>query len=641
ISMSVVQRGMENYKNVMASPSKPAWKSLCQPDSTESGIVEDDSDLEEVEESFERYDPKVILPSSLPEVESITNMKFDPTAQINGPSDLYQHPDGNVKTRVRPHFRHLFEHSASSSFFAYIPVYYWVEVLHQTNKAMRAHELEKKLSTNKPFTLQELMTFLGILFFMKLVVKGEHANYWGRQIEDCIVGGNHTGLDKVMALSRFKLLRQHFCFRHVPKAARAAMDPVRRIRPLLNMLKITEGKYVEVGRDVSLDEASVASKTKYGRRLIMFNPMKPGGKYHFRVYTLCCATTWIAINFRVHCASDLSDRLQGVVSKETIEALRQELDELSTVRSQVMEVVRPLYHTNRVINADNYYMSVQLLAALRVKGLYGRGTIRGNSLHFPHHVVLKKKECRRGQYRQALSVAHEMVAVAWYDSAVVKMVSNADKSSETVLTRRVGSQLQPFPAPLRVSEYNTNMQGVDRLDQLRERFSLADGHTFKKWYKKLGMAFVDIARVNAYMTRKLTIDVTRDRDPHRSFVAELAEEQISGKWMEAPSDRRMFYSARGESGVAAAVEASAMWHCGGVEPSTMSSPQKSCVALNSKQIFGDKMRRRHCVVCRWEDRFPTVVTDHCTLHGVSLCQIVHTTAAKPYFCQQPTWTCWE
>ncbi|KAE8875633.1 hypothetical protein PF003_g40234 [Phytophthora fragariae] len=164
ISMSVVQRGMENYKNVMASPSKPAWKSLCQPDSTESGIVEDDSDWEEVDDSFERYDPEVVLPSSLPEVESITNMKFDPDAQIDGPTDLYQHPDGNVKTRVRPHFRHLFEHSAASSFFAYIPVYYWVEVLHQTNTAMRAHELEKKLSTSKPFPLQELMTFLGILF---------------------------------------------------------------------------------------------------------------------------------------------------------------------------------------------------------------------------------------------------------------------------------------------------------------------------------------------------------------------------------------------------------------------------------------------------------------------------------------------
>eukprot|EP00644_Phytophthora_capsici_P005336 jgi/Phyca11/96520/e_gw1.1.1744.1 len=78
----------------------------------------------------------------------------------------------------------------------------------------------------------------------------------------------------------------------------------------------------------------------------------------------------------------------------------------------------------------------------------------------------------------------------------------------------------------------------------------------------------------------------------------------------------------------------------GATPVT-SSPQKTCVAVNSKQVFDKQKRRRHCVVCRWEGRFPTVVTDHCTLHGVSLCQIVHTTATKRNFCQQPTWTCWE
>ncbi|POM67609.1 Transposase [Phytophthora palmivora] len=79
-----------------------------------------------------------------------------------------------------------------------------------------------------------------------------------------------------------------------------------------------------------------------------------------------------------------------------------------------------------------------------------------------------------------------------------------------------------------VAQYNTNMQGVDRLDQLRGQFSLADGHTFKKWYKKLGMAIVDVARVNAYMSRTLSIDLEKDRDPHRSFVAQLTEELISG-----------------------------------------------------------------------------------------------------------------
>lgn len=62
------------------------------------------------------------------------------------------------------------------------------------------------------------------------------------------------------------------------------MKQIRRIKSLLNMLKNTGGKDVEIGRDVSLDDVSAACRTKFGRRLIMNNHMKPGGRYHLRIY---------------------------------------------------------------------------------------------------------------------------------------------------------------------------------------------------------------------------------------------------------------------------------------------------------------------------------------------------------------------
>lgn len=731
VGVNVVQRGIENYSNIMNSPTKPAWRTLCRADLSEIEVEEDASDIEEVEESERRqtYNPEVVFPSTMADVESIENMKFDPVAQIPGPSDLYEHSDGTTHTRILPEYRHIFEHSASSAFFAYIPVYFWVEVLHQTNKSMREYERANRITQRPLFTLQELMTFLGILFYMTLVDKGEYANYWGQQVEDRILGGCSVGLDGIMPLARFKLLRKSFCFRAIPRARPPAVvapppvdsmhvpadarqgaqhvgveassvaaasserassdqqqqiaeplsastvplsapssgsanvqtppqpatvtpspsddttikDAIARIRTLVNLLKITGGKYVEIGRDVALDEASIACRSKYGRRLIMYNPMKPGGKYHFRIYMLCCSTTWIGINFRVHCDSDVSHRLHGVATEREIAELRDELEALAVVRGQVMEVVRPLYHSSRIVNADNYYMSVQLLAALQLKGLYGRGTVRVNSMHFPKHVILKKSESTRGSYRQAVSAAHQITAVSWFDSAVVKMVSNADSSTSISLTRRVGSAMQPYPAPACVAEYNKNMQGVDRLDQLRGRFSLADGHSFKKWYKKLAMALLDVARVNAYMSRKLVVDTSKERDPHRSFVTELTYELLSGKWMEAPSDRRMLYtnSASDPSATLNEAAGSAAWACGVRAPDIAASPQKVCIAQSSKQLFAESKKRRQCVVCRWENRFPTVVTDHCTLHNVCLCQLVHKVSSKPYYCQRADWTCWE
>lgn len=91
---------------------------------------------------------------------------------------------------------------------------------------------------------------------------------------------------------------------------------------------------------------------------------------------LCFSTSWIALDYKLHCnRSDIVGRLVGVVSNQERMALQQELVKVGKIRQQVLEVTRPLFGTNRVVNTDNYYSSVQLLQELRVKGLYGRGAI--------------------------------------------------------------------------------------------------------------------------------------------------------------------------------------------------------------------------------------------------------------------------
>ncbi|RAW43583.1 hypothetical protein PC110_g248 [Phytophthora cactorum] len=166
VGINIVQRGIENYSNIMKSPTKPAWRSLCQAERGEIEVEEDASDIEEDTEVEEcrTYSPEVVFPLTMTYVESIDNMKFDPEAQLQAPSDLYEHGDDTSQTRIRPEYRHIFEHSPFSSFFAYIPVYFWVEVLRQTNKEMREYERTNRITQRPLFTLQEMMTFLGVLF---------------------------------------------------------------------------------------------------------------------------------------------------------------------------------------------------------------------------------------------------------------------------------------------------------------------------------------------------------------------------------------------------------------------------------------------------------------------------------------------
>jgi hypothetical protein len=88
----------------------------------------------------------------------------------------------------------------------------------------------------------------------------------------------------------------------------------------------------------------------------------------------------------------------------------EEMQALSTIRSIVAELVAPIENTKRIINTDNYYSSVQLLELLRVKGLYGRCTIRAKNKHYPtSFMITKKDKLPRGSMRIAVCSAHKIV----------------------------------------------------------------------------------------------------------------------------------------------------------------------------------------------------------------------------------------
>ncbi|GMF31534.1 unnamed protein product [Phytophthora fragariaefolia] len=204
----------------------------------------------------------------------------------------------------------------------------------------------------------------------------------------------------------------------------------------------------------------------------------------------------------------------------------------------------------------------------------------------------------------------------------------------------IGSEKQPFSAPECVAQYNTNMQGVDRLDQIRGRFSTADGHSYKRWHKTLALALIDVARSNAYLTRRLAKGEPAAYDPHRMFLMELVGELLNGQWNNAPRDGRMLFG----GGMLDDEEAdrvgtpSSLQHASG--PAELSTT--ACTSVSSRQIHAEKSRkRRRCILCRWEGRNPTEVTNYCLTHDVCLCRIVHNRPAEPWMCSLTPSTCWD
>lgn len=257
--------------------SLEVWETLCDVEKSDAIALPGGEDLDvledrELSQYLESEYYRQPRPDVAKEVEEIENFQFDSFAYMDGPTDLFKRKDGSTGPIVRPQYVDTARRSEASCFFMYLPLAFWEMVLHATNISAESHKIEK-------FTLDELMKFLGILFYMTLVDKGEYKNYWGPQVEDILLDSEIpvTDLSKVMTLKRFIAFRKHLSFRLPVSTEELKKDAAARIRPLINMLKKRCPQFIDVGRNVAVDEASVAARSKFARHLILYNPQKPTG----------------------------------------------------------------------------------------------------------------------------------------------------------------------------------------------------------------------------------------------------------------------------------------------------------------------------------------------------------------------------
>ncbi len=111
------------------------------------------------------------------------------------------------------------------------------------------------------------------------------------QVEDEIfdLGVATTDLEWIMPMKRFQCIRTHLAFRCQVSDSDLKNDAAARIRPLINILKARCKKFVDVGRDVAVDESSIACRSKYARHMICYNPSKPTGKALLKFYVCVAA----------------------------------------------------------------------------------------------------------------------------------------------------------------------------------------------------------------------------------------------------------------------------------------------------------------------------------------------------------------
>ena len=231
--------------------------------------------------------------------EQINGIKWDMNGRLNAPPGLSYRQKTKIKAIDDSNDGKQRFRSELESLLAFLPLRFWVYHLNECNKytdqyLMKKSNGSKKIAGSnwKPININELMIFYAIL--IQMVCRP----YPGKRYEECWdhTDGWFTNC-KHMTKTRFKQIRASLHWCDNPHST-SRTDTLYKIRPMISILQITIGQYLKFGRETAVDETTIGLYHAYAKALTYYNPNKPRGKHHCKLFVLCENDYWAAINFK-------------------------------------------------------------------------------------------------------------------------------------------------------------------------------------------------------------------------------------------------------------------------------------------------------------------------------------------------------
>ena len=282
-------------------------------------------------------------------------------------------------------------------------------------------------------------------------------------------------------------------------------DKLFKIRWFVNYLNNKfQSVYMPYGQ-FSLDESMVKFKGRLGFRQYM--PAKPI-KWGVKIWSLCEADTGYLYNFQIYTGKD-----EGVQEKGLSHRV-------------VMDLCTPLFGTSAHIYMDNYYSSVPLFHDLHVHGILACGTVRANRKGLPNRLLPKNCKLQRHEFK--LAQKDEITFCLWQDTKPVLFFSNFHSPNDTGLVSRRNNVRKKVnvTTPSVVSDYQINMGGVDRMDQMIHYYMI--NHRSRKWWRRIFFSLTMSCAHNAYICAKDEYPLqSRNHWPNfQDFIEDLSEALI-------------------------------------------------------------------------------------------------------------------
>ena len=207
-----------------------------------------------------------------------------------------------------------------------------------------------------------------------------------------------------------------------------------------------------------------------------------------------------------------------------------------------MELVKTCNYQGYLVFFDNFYMSPELVKALKARGIGATGTLRVTRHGVPEVVrqlvnVLNRKDVPRGTGYYVREAGSPNVYCCWRDNKCVTVLSKSYPGHAEGTVRRKSTDrsgrfsMADVPLPSAIKFYNKFMGGVDLSDQLIGYHRIL--RQTKKYWKTLFYHLLEISITNAFILHKWLMMMKGGSAPtNRSFQDQVVLD-IIGEYSKA------------------------------------------------------------------------------------------------------------
>ena len=209
----------------------------------------------------------------------------------------------------------------------------------------------------------------------------------------------------------------------------------------------------------------------------------------------------------------------------------------------LLELLKPLFNTERLVTADSYYASVEAATTLSAKGLKFIGNVKTSSSGFPKTYLDELHMYNRGDRSVLVSIDEEtgeteLVAMAFLDNHRRMFIGTAFGVGEGDLVERKRDRqddkshnappnkvIIDVAQPLMIKKYHKGVGAIDGHNSIRTNVLGLDKIATDDWSKRVNLAILGMIMVDAGLFYYSHI-ASEQFSTYCQFFGQLADELI-------------------------------------------------------------------------------------------------------------------